>query len=109
MSNANKIFIKGTEVSENIIRVDFQHFCPLDENEGLTPEQLATGFLVDEIPQPDIENHKGKIPELFYNKESGECFYKYEKDVPLPPITLNDINEKIELLMQLVLENEGVI
>ena len=107
--SVNKIFIKGKEIDENTLRVDFQYFCPFDENEGLSPEQLAEGFLVDEIPQPDFENHPNKIPELFYSKESGECFYKYEKDVPPPPITLDDINEKVELLMQLVLENEGVI
>lgn len=103
----SKIFIKGEKVDENNIKVTLQHFAPLDKKDGLTPQQLAEGFLVDEIPEP--EEVKNAMPVLHYNITEGKCFYKYVEVKIVPQVTLAEVNDKVELLMQLLLESEGLL
>ena len=102
-----KIFIRGDKVDEGNIRVTFQHFSPLDKNDGLTEKQLAEGFLVDEIPEP--QQVSGARPVLYYNLAEKKCYYKYVEVKSTPQVTLSDVNEKVDLLMQLLLESEGLL
>ena len=103
----SKVFIRGDKVDNDNIRVNFQHFSPLDKKDGLTEEQLKEGYLVDSIPEP--EEVKGKIPQLYYSIPKKECYWQYNLDAPPAPITIADVNEKVELLMQLMLESEGLL
>lgn len=103
----SKVFIRGDKIDDTNIAVSFQHFAPLDKKDGLTEEQLAEGFLVDEIPEP--EEVKGARPLLCYNTEEKKCYYKYVEVKVVPQITLADVNEKVDVLMQLLLESEGLL
>lgn len=106
----NRIFIRGesTEEDPNIIRVSFQHFSPFDENDGLTDTQLKEGFLVDSIPDP-TDCPMGKIPRLMYRIDTGELFYDYSLEAPAPTPTLDSVNAKLDLIMQSMLESEGIL
>lgn len=104
----NKIFIRGEEVSEGIIAVHFQHFSPLSETDGLNEEQLKEGYLVDNIPDP-TDCPFGKIPRLMYNIEKNELFYDYSLDAPPPRPTIENLNMKLDLIMQSILESEGIL
>ena len=103
----NKVFIRGDKVDENNIKVTFQHFAPLDKKDGLTEKQLSEGFLVDNIPTP--QEVQGAIPVLYYNIAEKKCYYKYVEVKSTPQITLSDVNDKLELLMQMFLESEGLL
>lgn len=103
----SKIFIRGDKVDENNIRVNFQHFSPLDTKDGLSKEILKEGYLVDEIPDP--QNVEGAMPVLHYNITEGKCYYKYVEVKVVPQVTLAEVNDKVELLMQLLLESEGLL
>lgn len=102
-----KIFVRGEKVSDNTILVTFQHFDPLSEKDGLTEEQLKEGYLVDNISEPDCP--VGKISRLMYNVDSGKLFYDYSMDAPAPRPTLDSVNEKLDLIMQSILESEGIL
>lgn len=103
----SKVFIRGEKVDENIIKVTFQHFSPLDSEYGLTAEQLAEGYLVENIPEP--EEIEESIPILHYNIPEQKCYYEYVKVEIAPQITLSDVNDKVDLLLQMMLESEGLL
>lgn len=103
----SKIFVRGDKVDEDNIKVTFQHFSPLDSKDGLSKERLKEGYLVDEIPDPqDVE---GAIPILYYSVKEGKCYWKYEELKIVPQVSLTEVNDKVELLMQLLLESEGLL
>lgn len=104
----SKIFIRGEKVSDNVIAVHFQHFAPLSETDGLTEEQLREGYLVDSIPEP-ADCPSGKIARLMYDVDKGELFYDYSLDAPPPKPTLDSVNAKLDLIMQSMLESEGIL
>ena len=105
----NRIFIRGEATTDpNIVRVLFQHFSPFDKNDGLTEAQLKEGFLVDSIPDP-TDCPVGKIPRLMYKVDTGELFYDYSLEAPAPVPTLDSVNAKLDLIMQSMLESEGIL
>lgn len=103
----SKIFIRGEKVDENNIKVTFQHFAPLDKKDGLTEQQLAEGYLVDEIPEP--QQVQGSRPILCYNIAEKKCYYTYAEVKHVPQVTLSEVNDKVDLLMQMILESEGLL
>ena len=102
-----KIFIRGDKIDKDNIKVTFQHFSPLDKKDGLTEEQLNEGYLVDSIPK--AKEVEGKIPQLYYNIPKNECYWQYNLDAPPSPVTISEVNEKVELLIQMLLEREGLL
>ncbi len=68
----NKKFITVEETKVQLI-----HFMPFDAKDGLgmtEEELLKVGFLVDEIPEPQVV--EGKIAEAHYTIEKG-FWYEY--------------------------------
>lgn len=105
---SKKIFIRGEMVDNSTMRVLFQHFDPLNDKDGLTEAQLSEGYLVDSIPEPtDIP--VGKVARLMFNVETKEMFYDYSMDAPPPRPTLDSVNAKLDLIMQSMLESEGIL
>ncbi|MEQ6357897.1 hypothetical protein ABNX05_25195 [Lysinibacillus sp. M3] len=85
-----KIFLFLEKTNEpNIQRIGTQHYAP----EMLSEEELKMGVLVDEVPQ--AENIPDKRPELFYNTDTQELFYKYS-DVVLPPTSPEQIMKDLQ-------------
>ncbi|RXH52484.1 hypothetical protein D6T70_06505 [Kurthia gibsonii] len=92
------IFIKVDSVTNE---VNFQHFMPFDEVNGLHKTQeelLQDGYLVDSIPDPEQIN--GKVPILKYNGTS--LYYEYQ-DVPIDEITAlkRQVVEQEQAIMEL--------
>ena len=44
-----------------------------------------------------------------YDINSGELFYDYSMDAPAPRPTLDSVNAKLDLIMQSMLESEGIL
>lgn len=103
-----KVFIRGNMIDDTNLAVVFIHHDPLNETHGLTEEQLSEGYLVDSIPEP-TECPSGKIPRLMYNTKSGELFYDFSMDAPPPRPTIESVNAKLDLIMQSMLESEGIL
>ena len=105
----SKIFIRGEETNNGIVKITFRHFSPLDKKDGLNEEQLAEGYLIDtkDLPEPDPTQG---APQLYYDIENKKCFWRYFVPPVIPePVTLDTVNEKVELLMQMMLESEGLL
>lgn len=103
-----KLFIRGDMLDTNILAVKFIHHDPLNEVDGLTEKQLGEGYLVDSIPEP-TDCPTGKVPSLRFNVETKELFYDYSMDAPPPRPTLDSVNAKLDLIMQSMLESEGIL
>ena len=70
-------------------RVQLIHYMPFDANDGLgktEQELLQTGYLLDDIPEP--EKIEGKTPEAHYTTETG-FYYEYIEN-PQQNMTLAD-------------------
>ena len=83
------------EVNENG-KVNFIHYLPFDEVEGLgktEEELLETGFLLDEIPEP--EGIEGKNAIAYYTAEKG-FWYEYV-DIPVDPSVVGNFITEEEL------------
>lgn len=92
------IFIKVDSVTNE---VNFQHFMPFDEVNGLHKTQeelLQDGYLVDSIPDPEQINDK--VPILKYNGTS--LYYEYQ-DAPIDEITAlkRQVVEQEQAIMEL--------
>lgn len=75
-------FIMFEAQSETVAEIKFVHNMPFDPVHGLPEEILASGLLVDSIPEPE---DNGKAPRLYINPETMEMWYEYF-DRPLEPI-----------------------
>lgn len=87
-------FIKTSGSSSN---VSYVHYLPFDEIDGLnkTEEELLNeGYLVDDIPDPDVVI--GATPYMHYTPEKG-VWYEY---VPTPTEPTINTGET-DLLLQL--------
>jgi len=76
------IFIKVDEDE----RVTYTHFFPFDSLVGLgktEAELLGLGYLVEMIPEPEVQ--EGKLAILCFNRGTKELFYAYE-DIPSQPV-----------------------
>lgn len=77
-----------------------------------TKVKVVSAFSFGEIPVeydmstfPQPENIKGKIPELFYDKETKELYYEY-KDIPKTEIEL--LQEETQKLKLAIAESAEV-
>lgn len=77
------IYLEYVTETENRAIVNFIHYYPFDEVDGLgkTAEELGqTGILVESVPQETIQ--PGKLSVLYVNPQTKELWYEYI-DVPL--------------------------
>lgn len=44
-----------------------------------------------------------------YKIDTGELFYDYSLEAPAPVPTLESVNAKLDLIMQSMLESEGIL
>lgn len=100
------IYVSGEHISDSVIKVLFTHYMPLDPEHGLSKDTISEGYLVDVTAPPPPEDN-GKLSELYYNFNTNEFYYEYI-EVPKSP-TLEEVNEKLDLIMQSMLESEGIL
>jgi len=72
----NQIFVRGIEVGTSKYLVETIYFKPFDENEGLSAEIIATGFLTEKIP-PEPARITGKRACIYYNSNVDTFTYEY--------------------------------
>lgn len=96
--------VSGIQIAEGKIQV----FRVVENAENLSQEELKAGYLTNkEIPQFPYE--KGKKFTLCYDTINDE-FYFISENRPLTMEEIQqDLNEKINLLLQMQLESEGII
>ena len=104
------VLIKGIpyKKNDNRIIVTFMHFDYLDEINGVPEEDRADGYVVENIPEPLVPPN-GKKSVLLYDTLTGDMEYDYSFDLPSPPTTLEELAEKLDLTIQLVLEIGGIL
>lgn len=100
------IYVSGEHINDNTIKVIFIHYMPLDPEQGLSEDVINEGYLVDVVAPPPPEDN-GKLSELYYNFNTNEFYYKYN-EVPKSP-TLESVSDKLDLIMQSMLESEGIL
>lgn len=98
-----KIFVKGVVDEKGIMTVQYEHFAPLDPDDGLDEDILKTGYLT-EAEHPDMSTDNTVIKTLLYDTVNDK-FIVNEVQVT-PPMTTD---EKVDLLIQMMLESEGIL
>lgn len=98
-----KIFVRGVVDTNGVMSVQYTHFNPLDKKDGLSEDILKTGYLT-EAEYPDMNTAEGEVKELYYDTQKD----KFEVKVLShnKPMTTD---EKIDLLIQMMLESEGLL
>lgn len=101
-------FILFEKESETKAIVTLIHYMPDDPVEGLPDDIKSKGVYVDSLPEP-LPYRRGKSVQLCYNPSTGELWHEYV-DRPLTPEELmQEQNEKLDLIMISLLEQEGII
>ena len=91
------IFICGNLLAADRLQVVTTHYAP----ELLTPEKIAAGYLVDNVPES--EAIFGKEATLYFNPQTQELWYEYT-DIPLTDAEelvqqVNDLNLAIAAII----------
>jgi hypothetical protein len=92
------------EVDENET-VKYIHYMPLDDSYGLgkSEEELKeTGYLVDEIPEPQIK--EGFISIAKYNKKENKVWYEYEVEEEKEEDSIKEVKAQMQGLQQALAE-----
>lgn len=97
------VFIKGKIDESGRMFVTYTHFFPLSETDGLTESEMKDGILTY-ADYPDMSVSGNEIKELYYDKETDT----FSVVVKNPIIPLSD-SEKLDLIMQSILESEGIL
>lgn len=88
-------FIKIETITPTKAKVMMIHYMPLDPIEGLSSAELATGFLINDIPDPEENGMSG---ELFYNPETKSFWYEYTNRPKTTEEKLAEAETKINLM-----------
>lgn len=107
-----EIYIKDlTKITQDKSSVGYVHYMPFDENYGLqkTREELEQSGILVELPSEELPKVEGMKCELFYNATTNELFYDYAKENISKEISLQDVNDKLDLILQANLESEGIL
>lgn len=97
------VFIKGNTDESGKMYVTYTHFFPLSKTDGLTEEELKGGILTY-ADYPDMSVSGNEVKELYYDKDTDT----FSVIVKNPVIPLSD-SEKLDLIMQSILESEGIL
>jgi hypothetical protein len=90
------ILIKLGEITNGSAPVIVECFEP----ETIPEHDLGNWIQIEEKPDPTVEI--GKIPNLFYNTETGQLFYEYTERPLTPEEELKQVKEKQALMQQAI-------
>lgn len=88
------LFPAMCEASTERVKIDSIHY----KTERLSKEQLAAAILVESLPEP--ENRRGMRAVLYANPQTKEVWYEYVERPPTDNEILQEINEKLDKLLQ---------
>lgn len=97
------VFIRGNIDESGKMLVTYTHFFPLSETDGLTEDEMKDGILTY-ADYPDMSVSGNEVKELYYDRETDT----FSVIVRNPVIPLSD-SEKLDLIMQSMLESEGIL
>lgn len=96
------------KITDERASVNLIHNMPDDPEHGLPDNIKNKGIYVDSIPE-NLPIKKGTNQVLYINPLTEEMWYEYV-DRPLSPEEVQqEVNEKIDLLLQIQLSAQGVI
>jgi hypothetical protein len=99
------LFEKETDTKARVVLV---HYMPDDPKEGLPEDVRAQGIMVDNLPELPLPQ-RGKTPVLYCNPQTLEVWYELVDRPLTQEEMIQEQNEKIDLLIRMQFEKEGVI
>lgn len=96
------------KITDTKAEVKLIHFRPDDPRDGVPEEIKNAGIMVDQLPQEPAPQ-RGKRNVLYCNPQTKDIWYEVVDRPLTPQEILEEQNEKINLLIQMQLERDGIV